>query len=209
MKKKRIFSALAALLMCLSLPVFASASETVEPRFASGVRWEDCPSTVYFSCSDNIQNSYKTVIRLAMNKWNAVKTPNGGSMITLSLDDINGYNEIRYDYIESGAPGYMECDDTLGEDPEIGPVFLYTDILLSEDVRWSTTGASNAYDVLTVVEHELGHALGVAHCHEPNTRTKCYSSTCLKNVMNPNITIGQKRTTLQEYDKSSYTLIYW
>ncbi len=211
MKKKRIFSALAALLLCLSLPVFASASETVEPRFASGVRWDECPSTVYFYCNDNIQNSYKTIIRYAMNKWNAVKTPNGDSMITLALttDTSKTNNEIRYDNLDGGVPGLMDPGTGLSETTEGRVVFTYTDIILSNKVNWSTTGASNAYDVQTVVEHELGHALGVAHCHEPNTRTKCYSSTCLKNVMNPDITRGQKRTTLQEYDKSSYTLIYW
>ena len=205
MKKKRIFSALAALLMCLSLPVFASASETVEPRFANGYWWADCPSTVYFYCDGSCPTSHRNAIRSAMKKWNAVKTPDGDSMITLELttDSSKDQNKIVYGYVQGGGAGYM--DPTIFTDGS----FVCAEITLSDKVNWSTVGASNAYDVQTFAEHVLGHALGVAHCHEPNTRTKCYSSTCLKNVMNPNITIGQKRTTLQEYDKSSYTLIYW
>ena len=203
MKKKRIFSALAALLMCLSLPVFASASQAVEPRFTMGWRWENCPSTIYFYCDGSCPTSHRNAIRSAMNKWNAVKTPDGDSMITVALttDTSKQHNKITYGSLSDG-PGYMR-------ETVLDGYIVAANIILSDTANWSTVGASNAYDVQTVFQHELGHALGVAHCHESETRAKCYSSTCLKNVMNPDIAKGQKRTTFQEYDTSSYILIYW
>ena len=97
MKKKRIFSALAALLMCLSLPVFASASETVEPRFTNGLKWPDGVTNVKFQCVGTFSSSQKTAIRTAMSKWNAVKAPDGDSLITLSLTTSESANTIEWD----------------------------------------------------------------------------------------------------------------
>ncbi len=206
MKKKRIFSALAALLMCLSLPVFASASETVEPRFASGLKWPDGVTNVKFQCVGTFSSSQKTAIRTAMSKWNAVKAPDGDSLITLSLTTSESANTIEWD-----DDFFDDWQGNMVPVPGMGGIFESATILLNENknVLWSTSGASNAYDMKTVVEHELGHALGVAHCHELETRSGCYSSTCSKNVMNPTSARGRVRTTLQEYDKSSYILIYW
>ncbi|MCI8349610.1 MAG: matrixin family metalloprotease [Oscillospiraceae bacterium] len=204
MKKKRIFSALAALLMCLSLPVFASASEMVEPRFTNGLKWPPTITNVKFQCVGTFSSSQKTAIRAAMNKWNAVKAPDGDSLRTLSLTTSESANKIKW--YNSGIDGWQ---GKMVEVPGMGGIFESATILLADNVSWSTTGASNAYDMQTIVEHELGHALGVAHCHENPQRSDCYSSTCSKNVMNPTSARGRVRTTLQEYDKASYILIYW
>ena len=38
----------------------------------------------------------------------------------------------------------------------------------------------STYDVKSVILHELGHALGIAHCHELEDGETCFSPTCKK-----------------------------
>ncbi len=89
----------------------------------------------------------------------------------------------------------------------------YLVLLLCYDYTWSTSGDPYSYDVQTVTLHELGHALGVAHCHEangdPENKGPCWNRTCLTNVMNPVASLGIQNTTLKEYDTASYLVTYW
>lgn len=89
--------------------------------------------------------------------------------------------------------------------------------MLNTFLGWSPIGAWPKYDVWTLVGHELGHVLGVAHCHQSSSNiedevtsdTECVSSTCDSNIMKPKISGGEKIHTLTAYDKSSYQLIYY
>ena len=96
-------------------------------------------------------------------------------------------------------------DPTLSGD-EILSVNIYLNTWLYE---FSVGGSSSSYDIRTVVQHELGHALGVAHCHEEGDPDPCWSPTCNDNVMYRLIELGEVRTTFQPYDTASYINIYW
>lgn len=67
------------------------------------------------------------------------------------------------------------------------------------------TAEAETYDFASTVLHELGHALGIAHCHEKN---ESCSYECSANVMNPNGAIGATKMVLQDYDKASLVVVY-
>lgn len=78
----------------------------------------------------------------------------------------------------------------------------------SRTFTFTVGAASNKYDIQTVATHELGHAIGVAHCHEKG-ESPCFSTTCSSNVMMREISSNSTRRTLTDYDKSSKQVIYW
>jgi len=43
------------------------------------------------------------------------------------------------------------------------------DLEMNDTVPWSTTGASDAYDVATITLHEVGHVLGLDHTADPTS----------------------------------------
>ena len=40
------------------------------------------------------------------------------------------------------------------------------DIRFNTEFKWSTTGASGAYDIQSVAAHEIGHVIQFDHVHE-------------------------------------------
>ncbi len=74
--------------------------------------------------------------------------------------------------------------------------------LNGRDFDWATDGGPTALDVQTIVEHELGHALGLAHpCGDPDTQTTSCTAlspsvrTALEaDVMYASTTPGPRRT---------------
>lgn len=74
------------------------------------------------------------------------------------------------------------------------------------DYSFTSSGTSGSFDIQSIATHELGHAIGVAHCHEIGE--SCNSSTCSSNVMNPTIKENTIRRTLTDYDKSSKRVNY-
>lgn len=68
------------------------------------------------------------------------------------------------------------------------------------------TQQQGKYDFKSVILHELGHTLGIAHCHESDS--KACSSDCSNNVMGPILKDATARTVLQNYDKASVVSVY-
>lgn len=92
-----------------------------------------------------------------------------------------------------------------------GQTLVSFTVMLNSNLKWSVSPTSGCYDIQTITQHELGHALGVAHCHESTDTKPCFSTTRSSNIMCPNIaidTLGSSRRTFQPYDTSSYIVIY-
>ena len=202
LKKYKLFLMSLVILMVLFLPIYTYANTTA-PLLNLGRKWYDTPKDMYFKCY--FDTAERNAVLAAMNKWNSVKDPEGNSIVTMHLTTELTPNEVRYGYSFGEWVGKCQLNPELGQE-EIEAVTVY----IEGDVNWSTTGAADAYDVQTVVMHELGHALGIAHCHEKSEGPgPCWSATCLKNVMNPLTDFGDVNHTFQEYDIASYMMIYY
>ena len=189
------------ILIVLFLPIYTYANTTA-PLLNLGRKWYDTPKDIYFKCY--FDTAERNAVLAAMNKWNSVKDPEGNSIISMYLTTGFTANIIHYGILPDNTVGYCEIR------PETGEEIDAVTIRLSDSCNWSTTGASGAYDIQTVVMHELGHALGIAHCHEKSEgEGPCWSATCLENVMNPYTDFGDVNHTFQEYDTASYMMIYY
>lgn len=201
-------------------PIIASASGIgVSPRLAVGFKWDNLPVEVKFKydgtdlSGDGSADDEKAAISEAMKLWNGVD--DADKMVQLSLINIPSSNDIvckdaGYDYIGKTEPVFVSGSNN---------TILYSaDVLLNTNQYWTTKDTLLLkYNVQSIVGHELGHVLGVAHCHQStdsiegtsSENTECVSSTCKSNIMQPKIAQGQEIKTLTDYDKSSYRLIYF
>ena len=121
-------------------------------------------------------------------------------MVTMELTTGETNNTIVYSNLIAPVLGKWEPYSLPG-----GALYCVT-VYLNPDKNWSIGASPGCYDIQTVVLHELGHVLGVAHCHEENE--VCYNSTCELNVMNRLTSPNSVRTTFQYYDTTSYKVIY-
>ena len=197
MNKKRICSFLFAILFCVGCCCMPASAKSL------GYWWDK--TTVYFICDYTITDTgYTSAVSNAMSRWNNIKTTTGKSMVTMKLTQNSSLTNNYITFAESFREWVGYCDPN----PTTGELDAVT-IKLSWNYNWSTSLNSNAMDVQTVVQHELGHALGIAHCHEKEEGPgPCWSATCKSNVMYPIIDEGDRRTTLTSYDISSYRSIY-
>lgn len=198
--KKRINNTLLAILVCvLMTPLIQVSANNITPRLSTGFKWYYTPRVVYLRC--DFTTAERNAVSAAMSTWNAVKDSNGNSMVSMYLTtDTSINNWVMRATTYDGWIGHTDYT-------AIGDEILGVKVKLASNVEWSTGGAANAYDVQSVVLHELGHALGVAHCHEENSGS-CSSATCSTNVMNPYTRVGTRNVTLKAYDRTSYIDIY-
>lgn len=205
-KVKKISLMLLALSITVSLvtPINLYAS-MYSILLNTGRKWYDTPKTVYFSCDFN--TAEKNAVSAAMSSWNNVKSFDNTSMVTLALTEHFTNNVIHYGISVEGWVGacFYYPDSSYGQEEITGVT-----ICLDDSRSWSTNGASGTFDIQSVVLHELGHALRVAHCHEAGEASPCWSATCLTNVMNPSTETGSGgiNRTLKAYDTASYQMIY-
>ncbi|MFG6342799.1 MAG: matrixin family metalloprotease [Lachnospiraceae bacterium] len=195
-KYLKIFLFMMALLCTFSVSVKAA-----EARKGLGYKWSDKYATVYFYCGFN--DTWKNAISAGMSSWNAVKeTSTNKSIVPLAFTSNSSHsNKI---YTTSGVTwiAYTFPDQSNG-------IYNSANIAFNTGSCSFTVGAaSGKYDIQTVATHELGHAIGVAHCHEEGD-TSCFSATCSSNVMMRTISKNSTRRTLTDYDTASKQVIYW
>ena len=200
-RQYKVLSVVLIVFVVLSCHIYVDAN-TATPLLNLGRKWYDTPVDVYFNC--DFDTDERNAVSAAMDKWNSVKDPDGNSIVTMHLTDGLAFNYVQYGYLPGNTVGYCDLRPTSGE--EISAVTVY----LNDSCNWSTTGDLDAYDIQTVVMHELGHALGIAHCHESSEGDgPCWSATCLDNIMNPFTGLGDVNYTFQPYDTASYMMIYY
>lgn len=123
-------------------------------------------------------------------------------MMSMFLTTGEAENSVVYYPSWWGWVGYCEP-------VAVGNELLSVTVKLAEEHNFTIGGSSNSFDIKSIVLHELGHALGVAHCHEDGDPDPCWSPTCNDNVMYRLFDHGEVRTTFQPYDTASYISIYW
>ncbi len=192
-KTKMIVSFAVVMMIMISSTLFVQAKHL--PFW-----WHDTPKTVYVYTGD-LPTLEKSLAVTSMNTWNAVRTLDNQLMVTFTStqNDFGADGRIHYGYYGNYV-GY--CQPYY-----IGDELRTFDITLNNAVYQFYNGlAAGKYDIRTIMTHELGHALGVAHCHEQGET--CYSSTCSTNVMNRLAQVNLLRRTLKPYDIASYQYIY-
>ncbi len=206
---KKFFSLFLALVMLAVFPSyteFSVSADTVQPRLSTGIRWGNTPRIISINVS-SLPSNYANEATAAMNLWNRVTDPvtkKSRVFMIRTQGTGTGGSSIVMGFLVPGTVGYTE------------PTYVYNGkynemlgakLTLSSSTSWSIGKKANCHDVKSVVLHELGHVLGVAHCHEKGA-TSCFSPTCSKNVMQPVIGPNTVRTTLQAYDIGSYQTVY-
>lgn len=186
------------LLVCLAV-LFAFSAPTVYARYDLGFQWPSVPSTISWYCGE-LSASQQTAAQAAMNTWNAVRASDGSALISSYVSSDIEDNEIGFTL--SSEIGIAETIPMLDSNGYVTSV----KIVLQQNANWSIGASAGAYDVQTVILHELGHAYGIAHCHEGSG--SCGVIGCPNNVMSPTISKNMTRRVLQTYDIINYQYIY-
>lgn len=184
---------------CLTV-LFAFSTLTVYARYDLGFQWPNVPSTILWYCGE-LTASQRQAAQAAMNTWNTVHASSGSELLTsiITSDSSTTYNWIFFDNLDPGVVARTFPS------PETGYVESVT-IRMSNDYAFSIGASSNAYDFQSVILHELGHAYGIAHCHEVGN--DCGVIGCPNNVMSPTLSVNTLRRSLQTYDIINYQYIY-
>lgn len=188
------------LLMMTLLCTFSLSAKAAETRKSLGYKWSDSSSTVYFYCGFNYV--WKNAISAGMSSWNDVKDLHTNqSIVPMAFTSNSSHSNKIYSTSGETWLGKMFPNQTNG-------VLNSACIAFNSGTYSFTTGAaSGKYDIQTVATHELGHAIGIAHCHEEGE--SCFSATCSSNVMMRTVDDNSTRRTLTDYDISSKQVIYW
>lgn len=174
--------------------------------------WANVPCTVtFYDENSSFTTAEKNSIIYAMGYWNAIRKANGGYLVAMKLSNTrpslpySEFHKVNNPYYKFG--GWTEFH------PDSPGALTWTAVYINTAYSYSVGNASpGKRDFQSLVEHELGHALGIAHCHEiddyGNPIKRCESPTDAQNVMNPLVPYGTNRRTLTSYDIGSYRTIY-
>lgn len=202
--KNRFFSRIIAPLLLAIALLTSAAAVTIAPtsgtrRLALRYYWANTPRDVFLECA--FPYAEREAVRAAMGEWNAIRGFNNQYMVTMFLTTSTTNNSGRIYY----EPNHTYVGHTYHYESDGGAI-QRVEVVLNSDYPFTVGGSSTSFDIQSVVQHELGHALGVAHCHEEDET--CFSSTCSTNVMTPEIQPGVVRTNFEDYDIGSYKRIY-
>jgi len=205
MKPRKIMIKCVAIVLVLMVfaPVVSAHAYNNLQLTGNGYYWET-NSLKYFVSENKYTQTEINLIAAAFNQWSDVTYGEYRVQFTFTrvynsddADIIFGKeNRTFYEH------GYTDWGSSTGGDE--GPLEKAY-IRLSESANIVTTISSslpsNSYDFSSVILHEIGHALGIAHCCE-HPETPC------DNVMCYNLSVGELRRDLRQYDEASLIAIY-
>ncbi len=190
-------------------------------RIQNGWWWTSNSITYY--CDTSITSSMKIKIQSALSKWSNVSMNGLSVSISFSETFDESSANIYFDYGKISLPigqlAVTKIYDINGT--ENGDSACLYGAIRNCRIRianpptnitysFSNSGEANTYNFESIVIHELGHALGIAHCHTNCTSNAPPNGTpyCIANVMCGTLYTATVRTTLQSYDKASLISLY-
>lgn len=195
---KRFLLGLMACVVTFSVPLESHAAARLRTEWY----YSSTPRTVYFRLQ-GFNSQQEIAIINSFGVWNSVKNYQDKTMISFVRTANSQCDNVIYTVNQPGNGVAAYCQNY----PVDGGAITFTEIRINLGYRTSIGATINSRDFQSLVEHELGHALGVAHCHKQGA-SSCFSSTDTRNVMNPDVPYGSNRRTLTEYDIGSYQAIY-
>lgn len=186
-------------------------AQAAYPRASEGYHWADKNATIKFY---PLGVAFRTEIEDAMATWNEVTDYRTGEpIVPMSLTSDGDCLNLIVTMNDGTASGLLGKTRTI-YDEQTGEID-YVTISLNMDMpirSGPNKFEPEYYDAQSIILHELGHAIGIAHCHEKGEageEEKCYSQTCSSNVMRPSLAPNTQLRTLAEYDIASKQLIYF
>jgi len=133
---------------------FGSNSNTLRAIELGAQAWDLTKDSCDFGDITTITPVYDGPTDLVAGAQDNVNTVDRGSMASFGCDGALACTAVWYQ-----ATGAVEAD-----------------IRFSDQVRWSTTGASGAYDYRSVATHEFGHFIGLSDLHDSPKLTMYYAA---------------------------------
>ncbi|MBB3108098.1 putative Zn-dependent protease [Paenibacillus phyllosphaerae] len=195
-------------MIALGIVVFVGTSyvSTVQAK-GLGYRWYSKTTAVQFNVPFN--DTWKTPIQAAMSSWNNVADANTSDSAT-SLPKLSvTTTDVENDFYTVNSTSYPWSGKMFPTKYTSGGKEYLSATDIAFNLRYSfTNGAEeNKIDIQVNAAHELGHALGVAHCHEEG---ETHNSGDSNNTMYPSVFFNTTyQRSLESYDTASFQLIYW
>lgn len=193
-------------LLCLCLVLGILTGVNVFGR-RNNYEWQGT-KTVYFDNGYTLWNNmdYTNCVKRAMGTWNSVTTSSGDHMVTLLTSGSRSNKIIQVHKPNAGWVGFSNIYPKLTTVPPHTKI-SYVVVELNTSYNLADGKKTNAYDVQGIIQHELGHCLGIAHCHELG-QSPC-NKTCINNTMHRTPILNSvEHRYLKVYDKDSKRIIY-
>lgn len=198
---KRIVSLVMSVMMLGASLSALAADEQNAARARNGYYWTKTNLKYYIS-SEIYNGQERSLTSAAFSYWTDVSY--GSSTVHFSFTYTS--NPDNADIVfqkEAMAEGTLARTDIISTTGGTsGPIEKAYICLNSADPIAPVPMAyvpSNAYDYMSIMQHEIGHMMGIAHC--------CEELNCA-NVMGGKLAMGVMRRSLQDYDKASLIALY-
>jgi hypothetical protein len=142
----------------------------------TAIKWSQAPVRWFSTAADGpgvTAAQFQGALNAAFGTWEAVPSATiafqyGGVTSAKPADDNDGLSVV-------GFESHPDMDRTLAAtgftiDLVTGAI-VESDIFFNTTFDWSTSGASNAFDLQSVATHEIGHFLGLGHSGLGETET--------------------------------------
>ena len=198
---KRIVSLVMSVMMLGASLSALAADEQNAVQARNGYYWTKTNLTYYIS--SGIYSSQEcSLANAAFSMWRDVSYGSSTVHFTFTYTSDPDDADIVFQK-ESMAEGTLARTDIISTTGGTsGPIEKAYICLNSADTITAIPTAyvpSNAYDFMSIIHHEIGHAMGIAHC--------CEELNCA-NVMGGKLAMGVMRRSLQDYDKASLIALY-